>query len=75
MADELCRKLTVELQQGVTTEPQVVYIMAGIRKLIERDGIAERYDTLKFHCNWVLHSRLEGRAAREILHLFDTAEI
>jgi hypothetical protein len=28
MADELCRKLTVELQQGVATEPQVVYLMA-----------------------------------------------
>jgi hypothetical protein len=74
MADELCRKLTAELGKGITTEAQVVYLMAGIRKLIERDDVADKYDTLNFHCNWALHAKLDREAATIILHLFDSAE-
>jgi hypothetical protein len=74
MTEEIIRKLTDELNKGITSEAQVVYLMAGIRKLIERDELGEDYSVLKFHCDWVLHSKLEGRAAREVLHLFDKAE-
>ena len=74
MTEEIRRKLTAEIEKGITTEPQVVYLMAGIRKLIERDGLGDEYEALKFHCDWVLHSKLEGRAARTILNLFDKAE-
>src|SRR5262249_27565755 len=63
-----------ELNKGITTEPQVVYLLAGIRKLIERDGIGNKYAALKFHSDWALHSKLEGRAAKAVLNLFDEAQ-
>jgi hypothetical protein len=74
MTEEIIRKLSAELHKGITTEPQVVYLLAGIRKIIERDGLGEDFYHLKFHCDWVLHSKLEGIAAKRILHLFDVAE-
>src|ERR1700694_3443864 len=74
MTGEIIRKLTNELNKAITTEPQVVYLMSGIRKLIERDELGEEYRALKFHCDWVLHSKLEGPSAKQLLHLFDKAE-
>ncbi len=74
MTEEIIRKLSAELRKGITTEPQVVYLLAGIRKLIERDGLGEEFYSLKFHCDWVLHSQLEGTAAKQILYLFDQAK-
>jgi hypothetical protein len=66
-------KLTRELLAGITTEVQVVYLLAGIRKLIERDGVSDQYPDLKFHCDWALHSKLEGTGAKAILRQFDAA--
>jgi hypothetical protein len=74
MTEEIIRKLSAELRRGITTEPQVVYLLAGIRKIIERDGLSEEFAHLKFNCDWVLHSKLEGTSAKRILHLFDRAE-
>jgi hypothetical protein len=37
MTEAIPRKLTDELNKGITIEVQVVYLLAGIRKLIERD--------------------------------------
>jgi hypothetical protein len=74
MTEEIIRKLTNEILAGINSEAQVVYVMAGIRKLIERDERGEEFPTLKFHCDWVLHSKLEGSAAKQILRLFDSAE-
>ena len=37
MTEEIIRKLTAQLNNGITTEVQVVYLLVGIRKLIERD--------------------------------------
>ena len=69
----IIRKLTSELDAGITTEVQVVYVLAGIRKLIERDKVSDQYKNLKFHCDRVLHSSLEGKAAKDILKKFDAA--
>lgn len=71
--DAILGKLTAELNRGVTSEVQVVYLLAGIRKIIERDQIGERYPQLMFHCHWALHSRLSGPAAQAILMSFDAA--
>jgi hypothetical protein len=68
-------KLTQELRSGITTEVQVVYLLAGIRKLMERDKIKETFATLTFHCDWVLHSDLKGPMAQSILASFDTANL
>jgi hypothetical protein len=72
---DIISKLTKELDTGITTEVQVVYVLAGIRKLIERDKISDQYKDLKFHCDWVLHSSLEGTYAKAILKKFDAAHV
>jgi hypothetical protein len=70
--DILC-KLSHELDAGIATEAQVVYLLAGIRKLIERDDARGKYRDLNFHCDWALHSKLDRRAAQEVLREFDAA--
>jgi hypothetical protein len=70
---EIIRKLAEELDRGITTEVQVVYVLAGVRKLIERDHIENRYADLRFHCDWALHSSMSRAAAKAILRQFDAA--
>lgn len=70
---DIASKLARELDRGIATEVQVVYLLAGIRKLIERDNLREQYRDLKFHCDWALHSKLEGTAAKDVLQKFDAA--
>lgn len=73
MTADIIRKLGDELTTGITTEVQVVYLLAGIRKLIERDKVEEQYADLKFHCDWALHSSMDRAAAKAILNRFDSA--
>jgi hypothetical protein len=73
MTSDIIRKLKRELDSGITTEVQVVYLLAGIRKLIERDKSEEQYQRLKFHCDWALHSSMDRAAAKAILKQFDSA--
>jgi len=70
---EIIWKLTKELEEGIATEAQVVYLLVGLRKLLERDEIKEQYKDLTFHCDWVVHSDLKGATAQEILRKFDAA--
>jgi hypothetical protein len=75
MTEEIIRKLTNELTDGICTEVQVVYVLAGIRKIIERDDSRkERFPWLNFHCDWALHSQLDRKDAKTILKLFDAAQ-
>jgi len=71
MQDEIVDKLRKELNLGITTEPQVVYLMAGIRKLIEHDNAQGKYPALNFYCNWVLHTKLDRGFAKSVITLFD----
>jgi hypothetical protein len=73
MTPAILRKLTAELNKGITTEVQVVYLLAGIRKLIERDEIEGQYSDLKFHCDWALHSSMDRAVAKAVLKQFDAA--
>jgi len=57
------------------TEPQVVYLMAQIRKIIEQEQSGEQFDFLLFHCNWVLHPRMDRQFAQAILDKFNQAHI
>jgi hypothetical protein len=67
-------KLTAELEAGITTEVQTVYVLAGIRKIIERDKSDDRYPALKFHCDWALHAELSwNKEAKCILAQFEAA--
>ena len=75
MANDIIRKLETELEGGITNEVQVDYLMTGIRKLLEQQQAKKQYEYLTFHCNWVLHSKLEGTTAQKILKRFDLANV
>jgi hypothetical protein len=72
---DILSKLESELEAGIATEVQVVYLLAGIRKLVERDERDDEYGVLEFHCDWALHSHLDRSAARAILEQFEAAHV
>ncbi len=71
MTPDIISKLSDEIKKGINSEVQVVYLLAGIRKLLERDNQKDTYSVLNFHCNWVLHSELNNANAQEILEVFE----
>jgi hypothetical protein len=75
MTKDIIRKLINELDAGITSEVQVVYLLAGIRKLIERDKIDKQYAALKFHCDWALHASMDRAPARALLKQFEAAHV
>jgi len=75
MTSDIITKLGRELRTGITTEAQVVYLMAAVRKLLEQQEAKKQYEYLTFHCDWTLHSKLGGSTAQRILKLFDAANI
>jgi hypothetical protein len=73
MTRDIISKLTRELDTGIETEVQVVYLLVGVRKLIERDRVKDQYPDLKFYCDWALHPHMDRAAAEAILKNFDAA--
>jgi len=80
MTPDILRKLEAELNAGITTEAQVVYLLVGIRKLLERNKMEDKpdepednYTELKFHCDWALHASMNRTRAKTILKQFDAA--
>jgi len=72
---DIIRKLAAELNKGITTEVQALYLMASVRKLLEQQQAKKQYEYLTFHCDWALHSKLDGTTAQKILGKFDAANI
>jgi hypothetical protein len=64
-------KLQSELESEITTERQVVYILAEIRKAIEQAGELENYFALDFYCSFALHTKMSKAGAKRILERFD----
>lgn len=75
MTPQIVKKLQGEIKRGLNRESQVVYLLAGIRKIIEQERTQEKYRYLKFHCDWSLHVRLRGEFAQHILALFESAQV
>lgn len=48
-------------------------LLADVRKLLETTGNSDKYATLKFHCDWVLHTKMSKRFASELLRKIDEA--
>jgi hypothetical protein len=71
--NSILKKLQDELQLDVTTERQVVYILAEIRKAVEQAGELEKYRALDFYCSFALHTRMSRIGAKRILERFDKA--
>lgn len=68
MTKDLVAILDTEIRSGITKESQVVYLLAGIRKNLERDGLHRQYSKLMFHCNWALHVKLDRDLAQDVLN-------
>jgi len=68
-------KLEEQLAKGVASEAEALYFVAEVRKLLELQQAKDQYEYLTFHCDWALHSKLQGRMAQKILAQFDRANI
>lgn len=71
MTQQIVEKLKVEIQVGLFSEPQIVYFLAGLRKIIEQNNLSNEFPYLEFYCNWILHSVLKGSFVQKILQAFD----
>jgi len=75
MTPDIIRKLTELLTKGIETEAQVVYLLVGVRKLLEQQQAKKEYEYLTFHCDWALHAKLDGKMAQKVLASFDAANV
>lgn len=73
MVNDILSKLETELQQEITSERQVVYILVQIRKLINTVELEKDFEALKLHCDWVVHTTLSRRSAKELLSQLNDA--
>jgi len=74
MTPEIVQKLCAEIRDGFNKESQVVYLLAGVRKILEQEAsTSDEYFYLKFHCDWTLHAKLDRASAQRILAHFNSA--
>jgi len=67
-------KLIKNITDGLSrplTELTVKSLLADTRKLLELLGAAQTYRTLKFYCDWVLHTKMNKKFAADLLRRFD----
>lgn len=74
MKDDIRSKLATELEQPISSERQVVYILVELRKLLELDERLDGFPTLSLCCDWAVHPRLNRRSAQRIVKYFDDYE-
>lgn len=74
MKEVILEKINLELSNGIDTEPKVLYLLAEIRKYIDRCSKKEKnkYPNLYFYCNWVLHIKMDRTPAKTILNRFES---
>ena len=68
-------KLREVLSSGIKNEPDALYLMVEVRKLLEQKRAKKTYEYLTFHCDWAVHSSLQGATAQKILGFFDSANL
>ena len=74
MHSEIVSKISKQIDGGIHTEAEALYLVTEIRKLQEQlYGKDPQYAYLQFHCNWALHPELTGSKAQKILGLFEKA--
>jgi hypothetical protein len=72
MEDEIIRKLRPILAKSIASEAKVAYILVQVRKLLEHNPhLKAQYDTLRFYCDWTVHTKLSGTGARYRLEFVD----
>lgn len=68
MRDIIIEKVSNEISKGISTESQVLYVLAEIRKVLkDHDQNSANYPILSFFCDWSLHVRMDRHAARQML--------
>ena len=74
MKEAILEKINLELSNDIDTELKVLYLLAEIRKYIDRCGQEEKnkYPNLYFYCNWVLHIKMDRTPAKIILNRFES---
>lgn len=75
MTPDIVAKLNRALSVPMTREEQVVYILVGTRKLLERSGRRNTWPTpVAFLCDWVFHIELDRSLwANELIKRADAA--
>jgi hypothetical protein len=74
--DEIIWKLARYTYENPKDEASVVYLMVQIGKIIEREGYGEKFPTLWFYRNWIVHYQLDRKdrdARREMLNKLEEA--
>jgi hypothetical protein len=72
MEDQIIQKIRAEIDRGIASECQVVYLLVEIRKLMDRDKVkAATYDSLRLYSDWAVHVHLYGPGAQDIVKRAD----
>ena len=74
MKHDITDKLNIELDQEITSERQVVYILVEARKLLEQQNTLGQFRAFKLCSDWAVHPKLQGPDAQMILRHFDAYE-
>lgn len=60
MKSQILQKLQKELVKDFTNEPQIVYILTRIGKILEIDKRENDFPVLYFYRNWIVHSEINN---------------
>ncbi len=74
MEEEIVDKLKKTLIKCIENESDVVYLMVGIRKVLEMKGVSG-FLLLKFYCDWILHHKkdLITKEIKQIMNKIDSS--
>lgn len=71
MRNAIIDKLKIHIAECPRTEPDIVYALVQIRKLLEQADEKKKYTWLNFMCNWVAHTKLDQGKAADILQILE----
>jgi Tat protein secretion system quality control protein TatD with DNase activity len=74
MKQDITSKLNIELDQEITSERQVVYILVEARKLLEQQETLHDFRAFKLCSDWAVHPKLTRKNSQTILKHFDAYE-
>ena len=60
MRPDVISKLKEHLKKNIRNEPQIVYILTRIGKILEFENRKESYPVLNFYRNWSVHVKING---------------
>jgi len=72
MSKDIASRLRGHLSKAIETEPDVVYLMAEVRKLLDRDDKEHNNKAIWMYCHWALHVDLtKGGTTGQFLKTID----